>query len=108
MTSPIDYTTYFEYPVPTTIHGEPQFDSVQTLKDQLKTNSQTVVSDLGGGAHGHLGLVLPPPEYALVSQVPYVFPAHPGALQIPAGTAQHEAIRLRESTKSELEFTVKS
>ena len=102
MTSPTDYTTYFEYPVPTKIHGEPQFESLQTLKDQLKTNSQTVVSDLGGGAHGHLGLVLPADEYALVSPVPYVFPVHPGALNIPAGTAQHEAIRLRDEHKERI------
>ena len=102
MTSPTDYTTYFEYPVPTKIHGEPQFESIQTLKDQLKTNSQTVVSDLGGGAHGHLGLVLPADEYALVSPVPYVFPVHPGALHIPAGTAQHEAIRLRDEHKERI------
>ena len=102
MTSPTDYTTYFEYPVPTKIHGEPQFESLQTLKDQLKTNSQTVVSDLGGGAHGHLGLVLPADEYALVSPVPYAFPVHPGALHIPAGTAQHEAIRLRDEHKERI------
>ena len=36
-----------------------------------------------------------PAQYVPLSDVPYVFPPHPGPLQIPAGTAQHEAIRLR-------------
>ena len=57
---------------------------------------------MGGGAHGHLGLVLPADEYALVSPVPYAFPVHPGALHIPAGTAQHEAIRLRDEHKERI------
>ena len=33
---------------------------------------------------------------------PYVFPAHQGALQIPAGMAQHEAIRLRDEHKERI------
>ena len=42
-----------------------------------------------------MGAVLTPPQYALVSQHPYVPSPHPGVLQILPGTAQHEAIRLR-------------
>ena len=56
----------------------------------------TVISDLGGGQFGHLGLVLTPGEYALVSNVPFVRPIHSGALNIPQGTAHHEAVRLRD------------
>ena len=52
----------------------------------------TVVSDLGGGAHGHLGIVLNPVDYGLISVEPYVRTPHPGALNIPAGTALHETI----------------
>ena len=44
----------------------------------------------------HLGLVLSPVEYVLISNVPYVRPAHQGALIIPHGTAHHDAVRLRE------------
>ena len=53
----------------------------------------------GGGANGHLGLVLTPTEYANVSAVNYVRPVHPGALVIPGGTTQHEANRLRDDHK---------
>ena len=38
-------------------------------------------------------------EYATISPVPYVRPAHPGILVILPGTAQHEATRLRSEHK---------
>ena len=92
----IDYVDiYFEFPTLTKIHGEPTYETLTTIKDKLRSNATSVTSDLGGGAHGHLGLVLTLAEYAVVSAAPYVRPVHPGALAIPAGTAQHEATRLR-------------
>ena len=91
--------TYFEYPTLTRIHGAPTYDTLKTLKDQLKANATSVTSDLGGGNHGHLGLVLDAPEYVNVSVVLYVRPLHPGNLTIPPGTAQHEATRLRNDHK---------
>ena len=102
MTSPVDYSTFFEFPELTRIHGQPTFDSLTRLSDQLKSNAQSVISDLGGGSHGHLGLVLSPDEYATISPVPYVAPPHPGALQIPVGTAQHVAIRLKEEHRENI------
>ena len=59
-------------------------------------NSQTVHSDLGGGAHGHLGLVLSPTRYALICNAVYNRPQHPGTLIIPPGTTQHMARTLRD------------
>ena len=88
----IDYVdTYFEFPTLTKIHGEPNYESLKTIKNELSSNATSVTSDLGGGAHGHLGLLLTPAEYAVVSPVPYVRPGHPGVLNIPAGTPQHES-----------------
>ena len=72
------------------------------MRKQLKANCQTVISDLGGGRHGLLGLLLSPEEYALLSNVPFHRPQHPGQLQIPAGTPQHEAIRLREEHRENI------
>ena len=42
----------------TQIHGELTYEGVHKLRKELMVNVQTVHSDLGGGAHGHLGLVL--------------------------------------------------
>ena len=80
----IDYVdTYFEFPLLTKIHGEPTYDSLKTLKNELKSNATSVTSDLGGGGHGHLGIVLTPAEYAVISPIPYVRPVHPGPLVVP-------------------------
>ena len=103
MTTVVDYaTTYFEFPTVDKIHGTPTFRSLQTLKRQLKANCQTVISDLGGGHLGLLGLLLSPEEYALLSNVAFTRPLHPGQLQIPAGTPQHEAIRLPEEHRESI------
>jgi len=91
-----DYASaIFEFPTLDKIHGEPTYTTLKTLKKQLKANGMSVLSDLGGGQFGHLGLVLSPAEYALISNTPYDRPLHPGLLVIPAGTARHEAVRLR-------------
>ena len=93
----IDYAqSKFEYPVLDKIHGEPTYHALKRMKEQLKRNAQSVISDLGGGAHGHLGLVLTAQEYTKFSQIPYAAPRHPGPLQIPRNTDSAEAVRLRE------------
>ena len=82
----------FVNPTQNKIHGYPAFVSLTKLKKQLKINAQSVFSDLAGGSHGHLGLVLAPEEYALVSQTPYDFPAHPGEFTLQRNTASDEAM----------------
>ena len=83
----IDYRSiFFAHPTLTPIQGEPDADALITLKNQLKANASSVPSNLGGGNHGHLGLVLSPAAYALVSNTAFVTPAHPGVLAIPNGT----------------------
>ena len=96
----IDYVdTYFEFCVLTKIHGEPTYETLKAMKNQLKSNAYSVASNLGGGTHGHLGLLLTAAEYATMSRIPYVRPVHPGILTIPPGTAQHEATSLRSEQK---------
>ena len=56
----IDYrSTFFDYPTLTKISGEPTLGALMTLRNELKANAQSVETTLGGGAHGHLGLVVP-------------------------------------------------
>ena len=94
--SAIDYTVYFEFPNLDKIHGKPNFDSIKKVHNQIKANSQNVQSNLGGGAFGHLGLVLNAQQYALLSNAPFVRPAHPGVLAIPPGTTQHRSALMRD------------
>ena len=51
---------------------------------------------MGGGQYGHLGLVLDDVTYHTLTGENYTRPVHPGALVIVAGTAHHEAVRLRD------------
>ena len=40
---------------------------IRGISKQLFTNAASVESDLGGGAHGHLGAIMDPVEYNLIS-----------------------------------------
>ena len=88
--------TYFEYPELDKIQGEPTPDTLLTLKNQLKANASSVPSNLGDGNHGHLALVLHPDKYALISNVPFQRPQHPGILTMPANVTGPQAEVLRQ------------
>ena len=90
----IDYmSTNFEYPTLTKIQGIPSYEPLRRIKNKLKTNAPSVPCDLGGGAHGHLGLMLTVPEYKNVSRIGCIRPLHPSALNIQTGTTSFEATR---------------
>jgi hypothetical protein len=49
----------------------------------------------GGGAHGHLGIIMTQVEYAAISATPWVEPFNPGAITIiPAGTNAVDAAQI--------------
>ena len=65
--SNIDYVkTNFEYSVLTKVQGSPTYESLKKIKDELEANAATVPSDLGGGGHEHLRLVLTTIEYNFI------------------------------------------
>lgn len=98
MTSNVDYrSNYFEHPTLTKIHGEPTYDTLQRLHNELKSNASSVPLTLGGGLHGHLGLVLSPARYAIVSNIPYVRPPPPGMLIIPPNATNQVAMVYRDN-----------
>jgi hypothetical protein len=60
MTKPnIDYiSTNFEFPTLSKIQGIPTYEQLRNIKNEMKSNAASVPCDLGGGAHGHLCLML--------------------------------------------------
>ena len=89
----IDYkNNIFEYPELTRIIGEPTTASLITLLNEVKTNAQAVHTTLGGGAHGHLGLVCSSTTYATLvpSNTPYERPRNPERLQIEGTETQYQ------------------
>ena len=103
-TSRIDYTTtYFPYSSPTPIQGEPTYKALKRLKNELRANASSIDSDLGGGDHGYLGLILTDEEYARICpETPFIPPQFPGQLSIPRGTDTIDAINLREAHKRDM------
>ena len=106
MVTNVDYAaTYFKYPVPSPINGEPTNKMLKRLKTELRANASSVDTDLGGGDHGYLGLILADLEYARIIPTPTQFqaPAWPGTLVItPTATpveAVHEKERHREQVR---------
>ena len=98
----VDYAaSYFKYKTPTPIQGTPTNKTLKRLKQELRANASSVESDLGGGDHGYLGLVLTGAEYASISNTPFDAPRYPAALTIPQGTDQVQALNLREQHKED-------
>ena len=89
----IDYkNNYFDYPDLTRIIGEPTTATLITLHNEVKANAVTVPCPLGGGQHGHLGLVCTPEAYATLvpENEPYIRPQNPGILTIEGNETQHQ------------------
>ena len=85
MASTVNYRdTHFERANLTPIRGEPTYDTVHKLWNKVKANARSVYSNLGGGTHGHLGLVLTTAQYAAISTTDFTRLDHPGPLTIPS------------------------
>jgi hypothetical protein len=69
------------------------------LSWEIKANAKSVHTTLGGAAHGHLGMVLSPAQYALVSATPYQRVLFPAPLVIPLGTTRIAADELERTHK---------
>ena len=96
----IDYkNNIFEHPELTRIVGEPTTAMLITLQAEIRDNAQAVPSVLGGGSHGHLGLVCSPAAYrALIPGVDaYARPINPGPLAlIPDNLTQYQIAQARD------------
>ena len=97
--------TCFQHKVLAKIHGCPTYESLQNLSTELKANASSVPSTMGGGQHGHLGLLLSNVRCnALANTVHGVTPGNPCPFVPPlAGTgpqieAAHEVWRELKET----------
>ena len=107
MTSPgnTDYAAvYFKYSTPTPITGEPSNKSLKRLKTELRANASSVDTDLGGGDHGYLGLILTDVEYARITPTPspFVAPNFPGPLVIDSSLNAVQQVQARETHNERL------
>lgn len=101
----VDYKhSHFEFKELTPIRGEPTYETLEQILKQLKANASKVHSNLGGGAHGHLGSVISPTTYALIAPgTPFDRPIFPGTQAIiPPGTNQTNTRILRDQFQEDL------
>ena len=76
----------FPYPVINKFPGRPTYDSIAAVHTKLKANAASVHSNLGGGAHGFLGLALQPGTYTVLTGRVFVPPSNPGpTANLPGG-----------------------
>lgn len=91
----------FEFQVLAKILGPLNYQVLKILKDELKSNAACIDINLGGGANGHLGLILTAIKYSLVSTTPYVRYTMPTAPSIDSKTKTHESIRMQDDCKED-------
>ncbi len=68
----------------TKIHGQPKENNLTTLEKELIAIEASIPSMLGGGNHGHAGVIAEPAKYSLMTGgITFANPANPGVY--PAG-----------------------
>ena len=65
------------------------------LGNKIKANAKSSYSNIGGGAHIHLGLVLTDLKYVLIYPTPFVHSTHPDPLFTPDGTTARAISNMR-------------
>jgi hypothetical protein len=72
----------FPNPIPPKIDHEPTFEDIQVATLLLNANAIYIPSMTGGGAHGHLGIIMNQVEYSTISTSPWVEPYNPNAVPV--------------------------
>jgi hypothetical protein len=79
------------------IQGQPMDQDVTLLKKELIAITAMIPTTLGGGEHGHTGIIIEPEKYLLMMNgIPFDAPANPGnypanlANNAPAGVCARE------------------
>ena len=67
-----DTDTLFEKSNLIPIRVKPTFKTLHKLWNEIKANAKSVYSNIGGGAHGHLALVLTEAQYTLIYPTAFV------------------------------------
>ena len=96
MTISINYkNTLFNLSKLNPIRGKPTFENIHKLQNKIKANTKSVYSNLGGGAHVHLVLVLTDAQYAIISNMPFIYLTNSSPIIIPDGTTTHTNSNMR-------------
>ena len=83
----------------TKIHGQPKDQDITTLEKELIAIAASIPTTLGGGNHGHAGLIVDATKYLTMTGVAFEIPPNPGIY--PAGLAANAAAGIRARAEAE-------
>ena len=83
----------------TKIHGQPKDQDITTLEKELIAIAASIPTTLGGGNHGHAGLIVDATKYLTMTGVAFAIPPNPGIY--PAGLAANAAAGIRARAEAE-------
>jgi hypothetical protein len=83
----------------TKVHGQPTYQDITTLEKELIAIAASIPTALGGGNHGHAGIISKPAKYLTMATVAFTNPPHPGIY--PAALAINAAVGTRVREEAE-------
>ncbi len=83
----------------TKIHGQPTNQDITTLERELIAIAASIPTGLGGGNHGHAGLIVEATKYLTMAGVAFTIPPNPGIY--PAGLAANAAAGTQARAEAE-------
>ena len=72
----------FPFPIIPRNPGLPEYRVIDEVHGKGKANASSVASELGGGAHGLLGITLSPPTYFQLTGHHFNQPVNPGTVPL--------------------------
>ena len=97
MTDSENIKANFPFPLIPRQPGLPDFTIINEVHTKGKANASSVASELGGGAHGLLGITLSPATYLQLTGHNFIRPINPGTIPLNVlGTAAQMAEMVRQ------------
>eukprot|EP00957_Ditylum_brightwellii_P200843 15309380-Ditylum_brightwellii.AAC.1 len=75
-------TISLPHPVLPSMVGQPTYHTIYELHTLFMENTSTVPFTIGGGNHGHLGLIIEAPKYLQLTGVAFAAPPNPGPVPL--------------------------
>jgi hypothetical protein len=88
-----DIVSKFPIKILPTINDEPDYGNINNMVQLLYGNAATLATTLGGGQHGHIGLIMTPILYSTLTATPYTQPIDPGPTPLPLANNASTALR---------------
>ena len=89
--------TIFDHTDLSKIMGVPTYETLHLLHNEIKANVMAVHSNIGGGQHGYLGLVVRPTDYNLLAKNPFFSQFRTGTLIIHIAATLHSSCFVEDS-----------